>query len=558
MTAGGVAELGATISAARSVEVPAGGAVPVAVRVRAKRAGSASLDVVAKGPNGLEDHTTHTWDVRPAGEVVDLTSTQWVAGKATLGLTQIGPGLRATGSARLTLERGNASAIEAALAALDPDTIVSLDGLSYAEEAAARIQKWAVAQRGESDPLAVRAGDAVRRSIGRLLARIEARRAGLPSASTNMAMNMNAGGVWSSQRRALRWAPPDLVSSVAKVDDCPPDLPASVMETGLAVLEAEPSSADGVIQACWDSAVTSVVETVTESGDRAALARAVLALAERPQRAALAASLAEKLRSWTALRPSGGVTLSPATSKDRASRALVFAALLRSASIGKPSVATPDKLAAWLRVQRDVQGGYGSPLATLAAVRALINQPAEAQEVTKVSIVADGVTKEVVVHANETVTVPLGAKVLAVDLESTGPGVVARLARPGLRLWSSPPDTTSSPIALDVQWPEQPKAGVKQVLRILASSRASRYLNIDVRIPLPPGAALAEGGTRARQIQGQIVVRTRLDADGTSTPLELPIRFGLAGKFTIPEARARTDEDAAPTIAAARPIRIAF
>ena len=72
---------------------------------------------------------------------------------------------------------------------------------------------------------------------------------------------------------------------------------------------------------------------------------------------------------WTELRPSGGVTLPAAVSKDRASRALVFAALLRVASIGK-SAATPDKLAAWLRVQRDVQGGYGSSLATLAAVRA--------------------------------------------------------------------------------------------------------------------------------------------------------------------------------------------
>ena len=556
ITAGGVAELGVAADKARSVDVPAGGAVPVSVRLRSKRAGSASLDVVAKGPNGLEDRTTHTWEVRPAGEIVDLTTTQWVTGKAALGLTQVGPGLRATGTARLTLERGNASSIEAALAALDPDTIVSLDGLSYAEEAAARIQKWAVAQRGESDPLAVRAGDAVRRSIGRLLARIEARRAGLPSGTAAMAMSTNAGGVWSAQRRAMRWAPADLVSAVAKVDDCPPDVPVSV-EGGLAILEAEPSAADGVIQACWDSAVTSIVETVTESRDRAALARAVLALVERPQRAALAASLAEKLRVWTELRPSGGVTLPAAVSKDRASRALVFAALLRVASIGK-SAATPDKLAAWLRVQRDVQGGYGSSLATLAAVRALVNQPAEVKEVTKITIVADGVNKQVEVHANETVTVPLGAKVLSVDLDSTGPGVVARLARPGLRLWSNAPDTTSSPIALDVQWPEVAKVGVKQVLRIVASSRASRALMTDIRIPLPPGVGLAEGGSSARQIQGQLVMRAHLDADGTATTLELPIRFGLAGKFTVPESRARADEEGTQTIAPARPLRVVF
>ncbi|MFO0586145.1 MAG: hypothetical protein U0441_01335 [Polyangiaceae bacterium] len=550
MTAGGVAEIASASDRSRSVDVPAGGAAPVTVRLRSKGVGTASLDVVAKGPGGLEDRTTHTWEVRPAGDAVDLTSTQWVTGKATLALTQVGPGLVATGTPRLTLERGNAQAVEAALGALDPDTIGSLDGLSYAAEAAGRVREWAIAQRGENDPLAVRAGDVTRRAVGRLLARIDSLHEGPPNA---VAMRLNSSGVWSAQRRALRWAPVDLVKSVAKVDDCPPELP-SYIDGQLAILEAEPSSADGVVQACWDSAVTTIVESVITSTSPASLARAVIALAERPHRAAMAATLANNLRAWTSLRPSGAVTL-PASSSDRASRALVFAALLRTASFGKAIATTPDKLAAWLRVQRDVRGGYGSTLATLAAVRALVSQPAESKEPTKITITEDGVAKEVTVAAGQTLTVPLGVKTLAIDLDAAGPGVVARLSRPGLRLWSSPPDTSSSPIALDVQWPDKPKVNVKQVLRVVATSRGGRPLTADVRIPLPPGVALAEGVARVHQMNGQLLIRTNLDADGTNAILELPIRFGLAGTFTVPEAKARSGE-LAETIVAARPIAV--
>ena len=53
----------------------------------------------------------------------------------------------------------------------------------------------------------------------------------------------------------------------------------------------------------------------------------------------MATSLAEKLRAWVELRPSGGVTLTGPALKDRASRALVFAALLRTASLGKAPAA---------------------------------------------------------------------------------------------------------------------------------------------------------------------------------------------------------------------------
>lgn len=80
---------------------------------------------------------------------------------------------------------------------------------------------------------------------------------------------------------------------------------------------------------------------------------------------------------------------------------------------------------------------------------------------------------------------------------------------------------------------------------------------IDLRIPLPPGVTLAEGSSAVRQIQGQLVVRAYLDGRGTDTSLDLPIRFGLPGTFTVPEARARPAfEDGARAIAPARPLRV--
>lgn len=541
LSAGGTAEIVAG-ARTRSAQVAAGGATPVPVRVRARRAGTARLQVAAKGPGGLSDAATHSWEVRPAGEVVDMTSTQWVTGSATLALSQVGPYLRPIGTARLVLERGSAGAIEAALSSLDPETISSLDGLTYAQEAAARIQKWATARGGEGDPLAVRAGDVVRRSVGRMLARKQLTR---------------VDRTWSAQRRSVRWAPADLVSLVSKVKDCPPDTSPG-LEDGLVTIEAEPSPPDGVVEACWDSLATSVVGSVVASKDPVALARALLAFAERPHRAAMAASLADKLRVWVKVRPSGGVTLPPAASKDRTSRALVFAALLRAASLGKPAAAGPDKLLAWLRVQRDAAGGYGSALATLAAVRAMLAGPAEDTRPATVAVAAEGgASKEVQVGPNATVEVPLGARALSVELGVTGPGVLARLVRPGVRSWSSPPDSSASPIALDVTWPADAKAGHKGVLRVSASSRGSRPVVADVRIPLPPGAALAERTEGVQQIQGQLVLRPSLDADGTETLLELPIRFGLAGRFTVPEARARSAfEEGGRAIAPARPLLV--
>ncbi|MBK8252303.1 MAG: hypothetical protein IPK82_06490 [Polyangiaceae bacterium] len=534
----GVAELVNAKSATANIDVPAGGALPFTVGILASRPGNAGISVTAKSANGLEDHTTHTWEVRPAGEAVDLSSSQWVTGDQTLALSQISEHMRPTGLASLVLERGNRVALEAALASLDPDVAYSSEGLSYIQEAAARIRTWRMARVGQADVLSVRANDIVRRSIGRFVAR-------RPDARSMRD--------WAGARRAVQWAPPDLVKLVNPSVDCPP-AEVTDLDSQLALIESEPSSSDGVIEACWDSLATAVASQFSSSQDPVSLARAVLAFSERPQRTSMAATLAEKLRIWVDLQPSGRVTLPAHASAQRASRALVFAALLRSAKMGKPSVASPERLVAWLRVQADSQGGYGSSLATLAAVRAFLNGPMEPTESTKVLVKAPGLEKEVTVGPDERVHIPLGAKAVSVELSSRGPGLIARLYRPGIRLWSAPPNANSGPLAFSVEWPENARAGQKGVLRIFTASRTTQSFLADIRVPLPPGASLAEAIAGVKQIQGQLVVRSTVDSFGARTVQELPILFALAGKFTIPEARAKpATEEGARSVAASQP-----
>src|SRR5204862_397749 len=80
-------------------------------------------------------------------------------------------------------------------------------------------------------------------------------------------------------------------------------------------------------------------------------------------------------------RRSGAITLPEGQARDRSARAVVFAALLRGVRAGKPSPAPApaDKLAAWIGVQRDADGGYGSALATREVVRALLDAGLEEQ-----------------------------------------------------------------------------------------------------------------------------------------------------------------------------------
>ena len=539
----GAARLRDAASATRTVDVPAGGAAVTLVPLAAPEPGAAELVVTVRAPDLPDDVLHHAWQVLPAGEPTDLTRSQWVEGKATLEAAlgdrrladrEGGPSpVRLAGAPRLVLERGLDRPLAAAVEAMDPDHLRSREALADAVEVGSRVGRWATVKQGEASPLAARAAEIVARARGRLA---------LYGAG-------DPGPGWALESRLRIWFPPAKTERVA----CPPADQHG--EVALQALDAEPVPESGSALACWDAAVTTAVDEVSNGGDAVALARAFLALAEHPHRATLAATLIDRLREKVSVRPSGAVTLPEGQARDRSARAVVFAALLRGVHAGKPSPAPADRLAAWIGVQRDADGGYGSALATREVVRALLDAGLEEQGTSRVTVVAGDTRREVLVPASARVEVPLDPGALSVQLAVEGPGLVARLERPVVRLWSRPPPAPESPLHLDVSWPGDARAGVKGVVSVSVRHTRGRRTPIAVRLPLPPGVSLAEPVGGVRQVQGTLDIRRTLDASGLATQIDLPVRFGLAGRVTVPEAHIQVAYEEVPrAVAPARPL----
>jgi hypothetical protein len=533
--AGGVASLVTTGDAARTADVPAGGASVILVSLRAPTPGQASLAITVRAPGLPDDVLRHTWEVIEAGEPTDLTRSQLVEDTAELA-TPIDPQvMRVHGRPRLVLERGFEEALRAALESLDPDRRSSPEALVDAVEAAARIERWAVAREGDGSTLGKRAAQIGERALGRLAVYASSQ---TPS--------------WASSLRLAGWSPVP-----ARRADVKPTCPATTgtLDEELDALEAEPGPVSGAALSCWDAFVTTTIDRVLGSGDPIEMARALLALAERPHRGAVAAMLADRLRAKLALRPSGGVAVDPSIARDRGARATIFAALLRAAHLGSPSAATAERLAAWIAVQRDADGGYGSSRATRSVVRALLASGVELAGTTTATVTASGVTTTVAVGPTGRVVVPLDPGATSVKITVRGPGVIARFERPALRFWSRTPEGVESPIHLAVAWPEDARAGFTGVVRVDVRHSLGRSAVLDVRLPLPPSVSLAAPVAGVQQIQGVLAVRRSVDQSALPTVIEIPVRFGLGFAATVPEARATVAlEDVPRAVAPARPL----
>lgn len=541
--AGGAGRIDDPREASQSIEVPAGGVATATVGLRAPSPGEGSLTVKVRAPGLPDDVLTHRWQVLAAGEPTDLTRSQWVSEDtpAELGVTLDTRAMRLVGKPRLLLTRGFEEALRGALDALDPDGLRSPEALVEAVEVAARVERWAIGREGDGSALAVRAAEMRDRALGRLS--VYRKAVELP---------------WPSVRRAFAWSPAASRSAAPLKEEssCPSEGPFSI-EDRLSGLDAEPGPNGGAALACWDAFVSDAIDQVQRSTDPVMLARAVLSLSERPHRAATAASLIDKLRERVELRATGRITLSSFFAASRAARATVFAALLRGVRLGRPSVASAERLEAWLAVQRDVEGGYGSPLATRSVVRALLSSGNDAKGASVATVIAGGVARDVEVGPSGRVLVPLDAAATGVKVTVRGPGVIARLERPVLRLWSRPPDEVESPVHVDITWPKEPKAGKTGVLRVNARHGLGREATLDLRISLPPGVSLAEAVSGVSQMQGMLMVRKPLGVSDLPTSIEIPVRFGLRGQVTVPEARAAIAyEEVQRTLAPARPLVI--
>ena len=543
ITAGGVARLVSAADATRTAEVAAGGAATVRVPIVAGAIGAADLAVTVRAPDLPDDVVRHAWEVKPAGEPTDLTRAQWVEGRATLSVITGAEGDRKqapmtlVGEPRLVLERGIARPLAAALSAMSPDRLSSRASLIDVLEVATRVGAWATATEGDGSPLAARAAEIARHARGRVAA-------------------FGKGGgssEWLVKTRLHAWVPLEK-GEENKRPECPPR---EREDEPLAILEAEPAPEGGAAMACWDAAVSSTMEQVDGAGDAVSLSRAFLAVADRPHRAALAATLIERLREKVALRPSGAITLPDAHARARASRAIVYAALLQGARLGKPSPATAERLMAWVAVQRDADGGYGSSPATRAVVRALLAASPEDKATTRVLVKTAEGRREVEVAPGARVEVPLPRGASSVEVEVVGAPLLARLERPVIRPWSRALEGSESPLAIAVAWPADARAGRTGRVSVSVRHTRGRATTADLHVPLPPGVALAAPVSGVRQVQGVLLIRRGLDPSGLPVEIDLPVRFGLAGRVMVPEARAVIAHEEAPrALAVARPLLI--
>jgi hypothetical protein len=532
-------------SAVQNVTLPSGSARSVHFRVRATRPGAAAIAVTLRSPGMEGDALVHDWPVRPAGERIDLSNTVWVDSKSRLTVP-LDQGVYPVGPPRLILERGFAGMLRSVLDSIDLDRVAGASPLADVVEIAGRMRRTFLLYGGDTHPSTRAADELLARASARLLALVG-------SATTGTAFEREKAVAWpwlsEADGRKLRGG---------KGDRCPKDDPGRPRERAL-LLDAAPASLEGSTLACWDAFLSTTMQRLRAESDPVDVGLAALALAERPYGRLELAALVTRLRELAAIRPSGEIALAQAYQEDRASRSIVLAALLRTAALVPGLVAPPVRVASWLAMQRDAKGGFGSTEATRYAVRALLPMAESETPAATVHVLEEGKDlhkAEVSLRVDATgQTLPLDSRATSVELQTDVPGIVARVETPMLRSWARPPDPSTSPLHVEAVWPETPRAGHNDVLRVRLRHDLGHNALIRVWIPLPPGMGMSEAVANMRQLHGTIAISAVVDESTGPTLLNVPIRCSLSGTFTAPEVVAYVEDDESiRAYAPARPI----
>ncbi|MEP6653507.1 MAG: alpha-2-macroglobulin family protein [Myxococcales bacterium] len=553
----GVVSLADTQGPRRTVAVAARSTASVLVRVRAHAAGAAALDVSVSAQGVPSDSVRHEWQVRPAGEASLAANAVWVEQAATVALPSVADGVVATGPARLVLECGLEPVLAGALESLRPERLTGLRAFADALEVFGRLRSRALVRGGEGDPLAARAAELAELAVARLPEPGHGgTRRDLDKPLAARAALWEAAAVRPTGKDGTRASS----GGGAKAPDCPPSGDLS-LATRLDWLDVAPPGGVGTERACWAAFRTSALQQLAATSEPLLLARAVNALRDISGQAMLAGALADRLRAAVPVRPDGTVTM-PGAAEDRASRSIVMAALVRAAKLGHVDAATSAgaaRLATRLLVERDPAGGYGSAQATCIVVGTLLEafpgdgQTAAVRWAELGPGGREGARGRVDVSLKRPVTIPLSASATGVRVDVSTPGVVARVERPVLRLFLRTPDPGHSPLHVQLEAPNVPRARGTAVLHLGLRHDLGRSAAVMVRLPLPPGASLAEPVTGVRQVQGALYLRTTLDADPLPRVFSIPLRFALAGSVLLPEVTARIDdEEFPPAYASAR------
>ncbi|HEY4120183.1 MAG TPA: alpha-2-macroglobulin family protein, partial [Byssovorax sp.] len=229
-----------------ALTVPARGMARAVSRVRASAVGTASLSIDLLDGGAVVDHVDHTFAVEAAAEPLELTDARWIAGDAELAAS-FEPGMRLRGAPRVVIERGVETALDEAIASLEPSASATPDALADALDVAGRVKAYAVHVGGAGSSLAAHAATLADHVEGRLAALRDG------GADVGFAARARAAAASGDAKEAARPTP------------CPPDLAA--LADRVRALDVEPAPRGGAALACWDAFVSTTVTRVESSGD---------------------------------------------------------------------------------------------------------------------------------------------------------------------------------------------------------------------------------------------------------------------------------------------------
>ena len=501
-----------------ALDVPAGGLAATTVRVRATKAGTGSLTAEVSAPSLPNDAFEARFPVQLAGEVLVRTRAVWVSTASDVQV-DVDAGHRLTGRAKLVLERGFAHTLDAALGALDPDTLTAPADLADAIEAAVRIERWSTTSAGVDAARTKRSHDLLLRARGRFAIAVE------PVTDEDLKNAL--------VRRADLLAPVDTAKRpVADLCPHPVDKPTDQTDLHLALAAAEPPPEQTGSLPCWDAFVSDLVRHVTSDGSSVELARLYLVLADRAHRAVQAEHVLTELRRRVTPGETGAISLPSSVTADRS---LVYAALLRGAKVGT-TLAPRDRIAGWLLVGLDARGSFGSPAATLAAVEALLASELSNGASSDVRVRAGALTRDVRLSGDDQIEVPLDTDTTRAVVEVRGAPVFVRLVRPVFRPFGTPAELLATPLSLDVEWPKDAAVGKNLLLHVTLHERTYTpdKVRLRARIPLPPGVSIAAPVAGVKQLGGALLVQLDVKDNGY---VDVPIRFATSGKVSTREAQ---------------------
>jgi hypothetical protein len=165
--------------------------------------------------------------------------------------------------------------------------------------------------------------------------------------------------------------------------------------------------------------------------------------------------------------------------------------------------------------------------------------------------------REAEVPAGAVTSISLDPDTTEVVVKTSGPPLLAQIRSPVIRSWRATPPPHASPLALTTLWPTSPQRHHPAVLKLILGHRLGHDVVVRARVPLPPGASLAEPTTGVHQVRRTLLVTAHLSGSSAPAIIDVPLRFALSGRVTVPEATAHVvDEEAPIAYAPARPIDV--